>query len=112
MFRVARAAAMLPLLSLALAGCSGDAGDPSGEGVPEGAFDGVDAEATAQTGVIRGIVIDEAITPLADAAVTIPVPGQKPLSATTTESGAFAFGGLAPGTYFVKVSKPGYQEAQ
>ncbi|MGB0652454.1 MAG: carboxypeptidase-like regulatory domain-containing protein [Thermoplasmatota archaeon] len=102
------------LVATALAGCSdsggggGDAGDPL---VDQG-LDDIEVEATATTGVIRGVVVDAAIRPIADAEVSVLVANQEPRVTMTTESGAFGFSDLPPGTYFVKASKQGYFEAQ
>src|SRR5688500_15678991 len=109
--RVLRVAAVLVLASLA--GCNDDQASASPDDVvPEGAFDEGDAEATKDTGVIRGVVVDEAITPLEDANVIVRVTGGEPLSATAKKTGGFDDEGLEPATYFLKATKPGYQPPQ
>lgn len=70
-------------------------------------FDGL--EATARTGVIRGVVVDDAIRPIAGALIAIQ---GGPLNTTSADSGAFGFEGLEPGTYFLQVAKAGFQPAQ
>lgn len=90
-----------------LAGCA-----DSAEAPPEEAFDEeLDASlrATDDTGVIRGVVVDEAIVPVEG--VRVQLDGQD-REATTNAAGAFGFDGLAPGTYFLSVSKLGYQATQ
>lgn len=91
--------------ALLLAGCAAAPGDgPGGDGP------GVaDVEATATTGGIHGFVVDEKITPIAGATVTV-APGD--IATTTNEDGAFVVNGLAPGSYFVKAEHPLYDSAQ
>lgn len=63
-------------------------------------------------GGIRGLVVDQAVTPLGGATVTLT---GGPDAGKTTESGSdglFNFTGLAPGDYFLIVSKPGYKGSQ
>jgi hypothetical protein len=95
------------LLTLAfLAGCTQP---PAAETDPLAGFDDLDLAATATTGIIRGIVVDEAIRPVANASVTL-TPGDK--GTTTTLGGAFGFEGLEPGTYFLRVERLGYNATQ
>ena len=93
------------LLVCLLAGCTTPPADE-----PEGpSFDDLGLDATATTGVIRGIVVDDAIRPVANASVTL-TPGNQ--TATTTAAGAFGFSALEPGTYFLKVERAGYNATQ
>ena len=85
------AAAVLALL----AGCA--------EGPKAADASGLDV--TPETGAIRGVVVDEAVAPIANATVVI-VDG--PVGQTDAE-GAFQFTGLAPGARVLDVSKDGYQ---
>lgn len=94
------------LLATAFAGCA-DSTEPVDD--IEEKFEDLDTKATADTGVIRGVVIDETITPLEGATVAV-VGTEK--SATTDANGIFAFVGLAPGTYFLQISKVGYNATQ
>lgn len=94
-------AGLLALVPL-LAGCAGDAGTPAG---PD------DVQATATTGVLRGVVVDEAIRPLAGVEVRLPLGGADDRNATTAGDGAFAFGGLEPGAYVVHATKLGFLDA-
>jgi len=87
-----------------LAGCT--AGKDT---APPADFSDLKLEATATTGVLRGIVVDQAIRPIAGANVTLAPGGGH---ARTTPNGTFGFDGLAPGTYFVHVAKPGFAAVQ
>src|SRR5688572_17724784 len=105
-----RALAALALLAGALlAGCSSSSNDSPSEDGPT--FDDLGLEATSSTGVIRGLVVDEAIRPVEGARVRLQG-GDAPSEALTTDLGTFGFEGLAPGTYFLSVSKPGFFDAQ
>lgn len=88
------------LLVVTLAGCS-DA-DPE----PAPALD--DLASTPTTGLIRGVVLDETITPVADATVSL-----RGGNETVTDlDGRFGFGSLEPGTYFLAVQKPGHESVE
>ena len=103
-----RALAALALLGTLLAGCSGEAPD---EALPPTDFTELDLAATATTGIIRGVAVDEAVRPLAG--VTIALQTEAGAKETkTTEDGIFGFEDLAAGTYFLAASKPGYFSAQ
>ena len=83
--------AQLLVLALLLAGCS----EPTE--TPDEPFDASlddELEATAETGVIRGVVVDAAIVPVAGVTVTIDGLDQE---TTSNEAGAFGFDGLEPG---------------
>src|SRR5919108_5926815 len=98
---------------VAAAGCTGNAATASKDAlVPGAGFDGLGLEATKTTGVIRGLVVDEAIAPLAGAAVTATGAGVTGLELVTGDDGLFGFDGLDPGVYFLQASKPGYQNVQ
>jgi hypothetical protein len=95
---------------LLLAGCASHAPRPASD---DSAFKDMALQATATTGVIRGVVVDEAVRPLANA--TIALTGQKgglPATASSNLQGAFAFDKLDPGTYFLQIHKLGYVTAQ
>lgn len=96
----------LALAAVTLAGCAEDGGSDDEDETFEG-FD--DLEATEDTGVIRGVVVDQAIVPIPGADVAIRDLG---VNTTTTEEGAFGFGGLEPGTYILTASKVGFEETQ
>ena len=109
MRRVKPAATTLVLLALALAGCSSDGGD--GPDAQEFEVPDLGLEATPTTGVIRGVVVDEAIRPIAGVAIALTGNGLA-LDKTTGEDGFFGFQDLAPGTYFLAASKLGYAPTQ
>jgi hypothetical protein len=102
-----RTLAFVALLSMALAGCSdGSKAPPAADDRPQ-AYDEVVASET--TGSIVGIVVNQAIVPLAGVAVKLTSSGAE---ATTDAEGAFLFNGLEPGDYFVTASKLGYSPVQ
>lgn len=99
---------LLPLLLIAslLAGCTSDGGDrpvilPDGSTVEAGSI-------STTTGAIAGVVVDEAVRPIAGARLTTAT-GQ---NATTSESGVFQLGGLEPGFYALRVSAEGFLDIQ
>jgi hypothetical protein len=85
------------LLAALLAGCSGE-----GQGGP------AVVEATATTGVLRGVVVDEAIRPLLGVVVQLALHDGTAANVTTMDDGAFAFAGLEPGGYLVTATKLGF----
>jgi hypothetical protein len=92
-------AAVATLVVLAsLAGCSDGGKGAGGGGDVEGA-------------TLRGVVVDSAIRPLADASV-VATGGGLVLNATTGADGLFAFDGLQPGVFVLVVSKPFYVAQQ
>ena len=99
------------LPALALAGCAGGGGGGEPDPAQDVDFDGLDLQATDTTGVIRGVVVDFAVRPVANAAIQLRGAGQ-PLQTTSNEEGAFGFDALQPGDYFLTASKAGYIEAQ
>lgn len=105
-----RAVAIVALLlaGTLLAGCSSPSDNSPSESGPT--FDDLGLQATSSTGVIRGVVVDDAIRPIAGAKVTLM--GESPKEASTTDQGTFGFDGLPAATYFLKVHKAGYVDAQ
>jgi len=95
-------AVALLVAGVALAGCSSKA--PAAAGPV--------TSATPTTGVIQGVVVDEAVRPLAGANVTVRGASGATWNATTGAPGTFRIGGLAPGTYVVTVSKHRYGSLQ
>lgn len=77
----------------------------------EDAFDDLGLQATATTGLVRGVVVDERIVPIADATVTLTGTDTN-RSMTTDDQGRFAFTGLVPGTYFVQATSFVHEAAQ
>src|SRR5688572_33036463 len=96
----------LLLALLALAGCSGDAGGPAAEGLGAQAST---VEATATTGGIRGVVVDDAVRPIAGAEVKVQGSDK---TTTSDSSGLFTISGLEAGTYVVLASHPLYDQVQ
>jgi hypothetical protein len=94
--------------AVALAGCADNS-------EPANADDGFSSElddelqATDTTGIIRGLIVDAAIVPVADA--NIELIGQEKTT-RSNEDGQFGFAELDPGAYFVKVTKLGYAEVR
>ena len=101
-------AGLVFLLAL-FSGCASPEGKaPEQDGA---AFDDLDLKATATTGVIRGVVVDERIVPVVGADLSLTGTGVNK-SAVSDEEGRFAFTDLAPGTYFVKAASLLHEEAQ
>ncbi len=96
---------MAATAALVLAGCSGS--EESAE--PTVDFSDQGLEATSTTGVIRGVVVDSTIAPIASAVLAI---NGKNLNTTSDDSGRFGFDGLEPGTYFLTASKVGFATIQ
>lgn len=91
-----------------MAGCAQPAPSDA-SGTPTDSFDDLDLQATKTTGVIRGLVVDEAIRPVTGASVTIEGRSE---STTTNGGGAFGFDGLAAGTYFLTIVMERYVPLQ
>jgi hypothetical protein len=96
------------LVAMGLAGCADDLPQSTGS-ADETAFEEIETQATSTTGVIRGVVVDSAIVPIAD--VTISLKGQDKTT-STNEQGAFAFDGLEAGNYFLEAKKIGFGKVQ
>jgi hypothetical protein len=106
-FLLALAAAAL--VSMAMAGCAG--GGKGAEAPPDVDFTDLDLEATATTGIIRGVVVDTAVRPVADATIALRGAAEPRTTASNAE-GAFGFDALPPGDYFLVANRTGYIEAQ
>ena len=92
------------LVSFVFAGCASAGPDASDE--PQGLGENSSVEATSTTGGIRGVVVDDAVRPLAN--VMIHLLAGDGAYANTTDDGTFTFSGLAPGTYYLEASRFGY----
>jgi hypothetical protein len=103
-----KGSAVAVLAALMLAGCAADA-PPAAEPVAD--FTELDLAPTATTGIIRGIVVDDAIRPIGGVTVTLQTESG-PRESKSTEDGVFGYDGLPGGTYFLTAAKPGYVGAQ
>jgi hypothetical protein len=110
--RTVRPFLAVSLVSLLLAGLSGCAGSPKPAPAPEANFQDLGLEATATTGVLRGVVVDAAVRPVAGAAIRAAGPEGSTASATTNAEGLFGIDGLAPGDWFVTANKTGFVQTQ
>lgn len=99
-------AASALLLAALLAGCTSKAETGSSGTVGAGA---PTLQVSDQTGGIRGVVVDQAITPVVAAKVVMANGGA---ATVTDKAGLFTFSNLKPGDYFFTVSKPGYTTVQ
>lgn len=97
------------VLCLAVAGCATKSPKASDE--PEANFDQLDLKATETTGIIRGVIVDAAVRPVAEASINLTGEGAGRVTKSALD-GAFGFDGLQPGTYFLTVSKKGHIAAQ
>lgn len=103
--------------SAVLAGCSQSPNVPAEVVVQSQATDEVHSNGTATAaapepktrGHIAGVVVDEAIRPIAGARVKLP---GLDLVRTTDRDGSFGFVDLRPGPYFITVNATGYYSAQ
>jgi hypothetical protein len=89
-----RSALLATLSVLLLSGCATTGSTGS---IDPGAFKDVPVDG------IRGIVVDQAIAPIAKVTVSLALPAGNQ-TATTDAQGRFTFGGLAPGTYFLSLT--------
>lgn len=104
MRRVVAVAAIL--LTALVAGCTGDPSTNSDEDqVPESIQD---VEVTSTTGAIRGVVVTEAVVPIAGVLVAL----TDGTNRTTDDEGGFVFNGLEPGDYFMTATKKGFLPQQ
>ena len=92
---------------LALAGCS-DGGNPEEPPSDADAFDDYDVQATDTKGVLLGVVVDEAIRPVAEVKVALNLADGTPQAKTSDSEGRFAFGDLDPGIYLLELSHSQY----
>lgn len=104
---------LVALPSVALAGCSEDPADTQSDdpGTPAN-FDDFDLEASETTGILRGVVIDEAIRPLGAVLINVMKPGGGNLTMETEDDGLFGFDDLQPGDYFLTAAKEGFVTIQ
>ncbi|HUR62343.1 MAG TPA: carboxypeptidase-like regulatory domain-containing protein [Candidatus Thermoplasmatota archaeon] len=93
-----RTALLAALVVLLLSGCtsSGNTGTTS----DTGQFSDKTVTVSSTTGAIRGIVVDQAVTPIAKVAVSVMV-GATNKTTTSDAQGRFVFSDLPAGTYFM-----------
>ncbi len=96
------------LLVASLAGCAG-APEPIADCMEHCGPTVEPDDVQDDKGVIRGVIIDEAITPIEGATATLVGHDQ---AVVTGADGTFLFLDLEPGSYFVEVTKPGYAKVQ
>jgi hypothetical protein len=101
--------ALLMSLAFALAGCTDGGGETNDGGGDSGGGEAPPVVATSTTGGIRGVVVDERITPIKGALIEVTGSDK---NVTTGEDGLFAISGLEAGTYFVRASHPLFAAAQ
>lgn len=94
------------VVSTVLAGCASEAPEPQSDDSLGG---DVQVEVSDTTGAIRGVVVDDAVRPLAGVHVRLL---QASRHANTTDDGTFSFSNLEPGTYFLEASRFGYSSVQ
>ncbi len=87
--------AMLLAATILMAGCADNATEEPFKGLV----------ATEHTGILAGVVVDQTITPVEGALVTLLGAGQ---NITTDEKGRFGIDGLDAGTYRIQVTHPGH----
>ncbi|MHB8634637.1 MAG: carboxypeptidase-like regulatory domain-containing protein [Thermoplasmatota archaeon] len=108
-----KAAIGLLVLALVASGCATKPASVAPPVCGAGSSDpACQVSASPTTGIIRGVVIDAAVKPLAGVKVSLAVQGAKGAVTNTSVNGLFAFSGLAPGTYFVRAEKDGYVTGQ
>lgn len=101
--------AALAVTATVLAGC---AGGGTADEVSAGEFDDLGLESSSTTGVLLGVVVDDAIRPIPEVDVTVTKPDGNALQAKTDDLGRFAFGSLFPGTYRIETFHPQFRAAQ
>lgn len=108
--RLPRAASGLFVTLILLSGCTGGGAGGADDDI-ERSLDELDLDATETTGIIRGVVVDAAIVPLAGVTINVRSVDAN-LTTETKEDGLFGFDGLKPGEYFVSATKAGYGAVQ
>jgi hypothetical protein len=104
-----RVPAVLVVVLTVLSGCAAKSAPDTSS--LDAAAKQVNVQATATTGVIRGVVVDEGVRPLAGVVLSVATQGRL-MTTNSSVTGAFGFQGLPEGTYFVKAHKLGYTDAQ
>ena len=94
---------LLVAAGVAMSGCFGGQADDSGESAAKVRYGGLVLQ--QEPGSLKGLVVDEAIRPIAGASVRVVEADQK---TTTSQGGLFTFLELASRSYTVEVTAPGY----
>jgi hypothetical protein len=102
-------AAALLMASTLIAGCSSDA--PKDADDVEAGLEDLGLDATDTTGIIRGVVVDDAIKPLGGVSINVLL-GAFNRTVQTNAEGLFGLDGLQPGDYFLVATKEDYKPAQ
>jgi hypothetical protein len=95
--------ALLVVFALAMAGCA-SSGSQAAEGAGDGDMAPETLQATATTGVVRCIVVDETISPLTGALLFLDT-GRVQMSSA---KGACGFDEVEPGVHMLRASKQGF----
>jgi hypothetical protein len=103
--------ALAILLAAVLAGCA-SGGGKADTSATKADFTDLGVTGSATTGVILGVVVDDAIRPVKDVKVELRAPDGGNQSKATDAQGRFAFGDLQPGTYFLRFSNPQFAPVQ
>lgn len=102
-------AAVLLVASMTLAGCTDGGADAADTASDDEAFSDLGFDASSTTGVIRGLVIDEAIRPVEGA--TVRLLADPPRETSSDADGRFGFGDVPPGTYDVEAELLNHEPA-
>lgn len=103
---------LLPALlfvGVAFAGCA-DESAPS-QACEDDPFGCEGPGATDSTGLIRGVVVDDAIVPLANVTITIYRGADVVAAIQSDPQGRFIWPDLEPGTYRIEATRPGHETA-
>ena len=101
---------LLAAVALVVSGCAGESGSVAQDSETVAPSD-LDQPKGAETGSIRGVVVNDEAQPVAKAqAALLDVPGET-FETLTDEAGAFAFAEVPPGSHRLAVSALGYEAA-
>lgn len=101
----------LMVLALVLAGCSGSGHAPAeGDGM-QASFEDLGLSAGEGRGVVRGVVVDLSLRPVAGADVALAT-SSGPQATQSDADGRFGFSDVEPGLATVQASKAGYSSVQ
>ncbi|MGB1586558.1 MAG: carboxypeptidase-like regulatory domain-containing protein [Thermoplasmatota archaeon] len=92
------------LAATMLAGCAEELPQEEPEG-PE-SLENLDLQADEDSGVIRGVIVDEAIVPVGGATIVLAENGR---STESSEDGGFGFGDVEPGFHTMNIDAIGFE---